>query len=159
MRKMKCEGPFEKSDTHTQRERETIQRHPRAAAAAEAISIPYTQINTFRGGNCSDPPPSATTMARSLSQSKRFAVLVSDSLKNRNNPLLRRGFAAAVSDNTTRNPMVGKLEDASMSKKSSDPSWVPDPVTGYYRPINHGSEIDPAELRNMLLNHKMKPSH
>lgn len=33
-------------------------------------------------------------------------------------------------------------------------SWVPDPVTGYYRPESHSNEIDPAELRNLLLNHK-----
>ncbi|MCL7040292.1 hypothetical protein MKW94_018010 [Papaver nudicaule] len=30
-------------------------------------------------------------------------------------------------------------------------SWVPDPVTGYYRPENHADEIDVAELREMLL--------
>lgn len=33
-------------------------------------------------------------------------------------------------------------------------SWVPDPVTGYYRPANENGGIDPAELREMLL----KPS-
>lgn len=33
-------------------------------------------------------------------------------------------------------------------------SWVPDPVTGYYRPANRGEEVDVAELRNLLLNNK-----
>lgn len=33
-------------------------------------------------------------------------------------------------------------------------SWVPDPVTGYYRPEGHANEMDAAELRNMLLKHK-----
>ncbi|KAG6514105.1 hypothetical protein ZIOFF_024445 [Zingiber officinale] len=33
-------------------------------------------------------------------------------------------------------------------------SWVPDPVTGYYRPANEHGGIDPADLREMLL----KPS-
>lgn len=33
-------------------------------------------------------------------------------------------------------------------------SWVPDPVTGYYRPANRGDEVDVAELRNIHLNRK-----
>lgn len=33
-------------------------------------------------------------------------------------------------------------------------SWIPDPVTGYYRPENHAKEIDAAELRMMLLKNK-----
>lgn len=33
-------------------------------------------------------------------------------------------------------------------------SWVPDPVTGYYRPANRGDEVDVAELRNLHLNNK-----
>ncbi|KAG6514104.1 hypothetical protein ZIOFF_024444 [Zingiber officinale] len=33
-------------------------------------------------------------------------------------------------------------------------SWVPDPVTGYYRPANEHGGIDPVDLREMLL----KPS-
>ncbi|KAI3968552.1 hypothetical protein MKX01_007862 [Papaver californicum] len=48
------------------------------------------------------------------------------------------------------------------SKSSSSPSaavtetssWVPDPVTGYYRPESHADDIDVAELREMLLKQK-----
>lgn len=36
-------------------------------------------------------------------------------------------------------------------ESSKTTSWVPDPVTGYYRPENHAKEIDAAELRRMLL--------
>lgn len=36
----------------------------------------------------------------------------------------------------------------------SSSSWVPDPVTGFYKPANRVGEIDPAELREMLLNKK-----
>ena len=32
--------------------------------------------------------------------------------------------------------------------------WVPDPKTGYYRPETVSEEIDPAELRAILLNNK-----
>lgn len=36
-------------------------------------------------------------------------------------------------------------------------AWAPDPLTGYYRPANHAVEIDPVELRQMLLNNKVRP--
>lgn len=45
----------------------------------------------------------------------------------------------------------GGLDSAASS------SWVPDPVTGFYRPANRAAETDPAELRAMLL--KPKPQH
>lgn len=48
-----------------------------------------------------------------------------------------------------------------MSKKggeetSKSNSWIPDPVTGYYRPEGKGKEVDAAELRELLLNHKTR---
>ncbi|RID50076.1 hypothetical protein BRARA_H00829 [Brassica rapa] len=39
----------------------------------------------------------------------------------------------------------------------AESAWAPDPVTGYYRPSNCADEIDPAELRKMLLENKAKP--
>lgn len=30
-------------------------------------------------------------------------------------------------------------------------AWIPDPITGYYRPENVSNEIDIVELRQMLL--------
>ncbi|OVA12703.1 Late embryogenesis abundant protein [Macleaya cordata] len=41
-------------------------------------------------------------------------------------------------------------EERVMMKEEVSP-WVPDPVTGYYRPENRADEIDVAELREMLL--------
>lgn len=41
-----------------------------------------------------------------------------------------------------------------MAKKpmEKEPSpWIPDPVTGYYRPENASNEIDVAELREVLI--------
>ncbi|KAK6135069.1 hypothetical protein DH2020_031190 [Rehmannia glutinosa] len=66
-----------------------------------------------------------------------------------------RGYATASHgvSSTVRNgaPSV-------MLKKGSEESgrtaWVPDPVTGYYRPENQTKEMDPAELREMLINNK-----
>ncbi|WP_215650847.1 hypothetical protein [Dorea formicigenerans] len=40
--------------------------------------------------------------------------------------------------------------------RSAENSWVPDPVTGYYRPANRAAEIDVAELREMLLKNKIR---
>lgn len=37
----------------------------------------------------------------------------------------------------------------------ADPdSWIPDPVTGYYRPANGAVEVDAADLRATLLRPK-----
>lgn len=33
------------------------------------------------------------------------------------------------------------------AKKESSGSWIPDPITGYYRPVNYVANIDAAELR------------
>lgn len=38
--------------------------------------------------------------------------------------------------------------------RSNEVSWVPDPVTGVYRPENGANEIDVAELRASLLKNK-----
>ncbi|XP_054822583.1 late embryogenesis abundant protein Lea5 [Prosopis cineraria] len=102
-------------------------------------------------------------MARSLSHSARLVSLVSDALCP---ALHRRGYAVSLS--ASHAPLsgggrLGKLEDPSATateQNSSEASsaWIPDPVTGYYRPINYSPEIDPAELRLMLLNHKMRSS-
>lgn len=35
--------------------------------------------------------------------------------------------------------------------EKEEPSWVPDSVTGYYRPEDKGEEIDAADMRKNLL--------
>ncbi|KAL1320904.1 hypothetical protein HN51_065622 [Arachis hypogaea] len=98
-------------------------------------------------------------MPRFLSQANRFLTLLS--LPH------RRGYGVASNVSTTvgldrmvnRNGMVGKIEDKDVGSKDgskASSAWAPDPVTGYYRPINHANEIDPVELRNMLLNHRVR---
>ena len=83
----------------------------------------------------------------------------------------RRGYAAAShasvsaslangggsSSNRSR-ILMSKIEERASMKEDSGASsaWAPDPVTGYYRPINHAAEIDAVELRNLLLNHKVR---
>ena len=41
-------------------------------------------------------------------------------------------------------------------EESGKTSWVPDPVTGYYRPENRANEIDVAELRDLLLKNNIR---
>lgn len=52
--------------------------------------------------------------------------------------------------------MVRKLEERVGMKEEFSSAWAPDPRTGYYRPANLGDEIDPVELREMLLNQKVR---
>ncbi|KAI4345400.1 hypothetical protein L6164_012528 [Bauhinia variegata] len=103
-------------------------------------------------------------MARSLSQANRLGVLVSDALSLTR---LRRGYAAAsdvlvsagFGGSGTRSSMTGKLEGGRTEEASrASSAWGPDPVTGYYRPINYNCEVDPVELRQILWNHKVRSS-
>ncbi|KAK9288749.1 hypothetical protein L1049_017213 [Liquidambar formosana] len=101
-------------------------------------------------------------MARSLSNAKFLAASVVDSLSL---VICRRGYAAAsqgmvsasVSKGGSRTGIVGRVEERAVIKEDS--SWGPDPVTGYYRPVNRGAEIDVAELRDTLLNNKVRRAH
>ncbi|KAG6606956.1 protein SENESCENCE-ASSOCIATED GENE 21, mitochondrial-like [Cucurbita moschata] len=81
-------------------------------------------------------------MARSFSAVKIASALVSDGLSN---TLFRRGYAAAAPQS------VAARIGAKTVKSTEKESWVPDPVTGYYRPENCAAEIDAADLRAMLL--------
>ncbi|MQL88212.1 hypothetical protein Taro_020764 [Colocasia esculenta] len=74
--------------------------------------------------------------------------------------LCRRGYSAAAALKKAEEKMVAS---AAKSKKtgpglaeppttsSAASSWVPDPVTGYYRPANRTVDVDAAELRGSLL--------
>ena len=102
-------------------------------------------------------------MARSLSQLNRVGNVVAQNL-----PLFhlhRRGFAAAY-DVSARVGLgstgkLGSLEDKPMTSEAQEAcsAWAPDPVTGYYRPINYTPKIDPVDLRQMLLKHNTRSSN
>ncbi|KAK4376327.1 hypothetical protein RND71_007004 [Anisodus tanguticus] len=94
-------------------------------------------------------------MACSFSNSTLISALVVDTVSSF---LSRRGYAAAVSGGVRgsvgSNVKVMLKKGGEESSKKSSTSWVPDPVTGYYRPESHAKEIDAAELRQMLLKHE-----
>ncbi|KAF8084591.1 hypothetical protein N665_0711s0021 [Sinapis alba] len=72
--------------------------------------------------------------------------------------VLRRNYVATspgFSKGGSTRVTVGKIEQR--ANQEAESAWAPDPVTGYYRPSNRADEIDPAELREMLLKNKAKP--
>ncbi|KAF8112915.1 hypothetical protein N665_0058s0016 [Sinapis alba] len=94
-------------------------------------------------------------MARSLSTAKTLSVII---VREFSNTIFRRGFAVAA--DTALHGSVASGGTASVMKKnvgeesSEKAPWIPDPKTGYYRPATVSQEIDPAELRAVLLNNK-----
>ncbi len=97
-------------------------------------------------------------MARSFSNAKVLSALVVDGMSL---AIHRRGYAAAsgAASSAVRaqksGVMVKKMGEEMMKVRASETSaWVPDPVTGYYRPENQTKQIDVAELRAMHLKHK-----
>ncbi|XP_057981176.1 protein SENESCENCE-ASSOCIATED GENE 21, mitochondrial-like [Malania oleifera] len=107
-------------------------------------------------------------MARFFSNPKPIPALVADHISLPVNRctwgISRRGYAAAAAPGVAataaggggggggRSGAVVKKQGEQTGKATS--SWVPDPVTGYYRPENLADEIDVVDLRNMLLRHK-----
>ncbi len=96
-------------------------------------------------------------MARSFTNAKVLSVLVLDGFSG---SLTRRGYAAASATQSAKRGGVvsisGKMAPKSGEEKRATTdkvSWVPDPVTGYYKPENL-KEIDVAELRATLLGKK-----
>ncbi|KAK7259316.1 hypothetical protein RIF29_24920 [Crotalaria pallida] len=96
-------------------------------------------------------------MARSFNNAKLLSTLVLDGFSS---TLIRRGYAATT---TTQSAKLGgivsmssKTAHKSGEDKGANPykvSWVPDPITGCYKPENI-KEIDAADLRATLLGKK-----
>ena len=93
-------------------------------------------------------------MARSFSNAKILSAFVVDRISV---VVSRRGYSAAASQGVAS----GGARSCVMLKKGGEEatkntSWVPDPVTGNYRPENQAKEIDAVELREILLKHKIR---
>ncbi|KAK6941012.1 Late embryogenesis abundant protein, LEA_3 subgroup [Dillenia turbinata] len=92
-------------------------------------------------------------MARFVATSKLFSAFVAEGIAP-----VRRGYATASQgavSNAARSRGGMMINKNVEENKKTTSSWVPDPVTGYYRPENHTDEIDVADLREMLLKHKI----
>ncbi|CAH1447520.1 unnamed protein product [Lactuca virosa] len=93
-------------------------------------------------------------MARSISNAKFLSSFLVDQLS----VVARRGYAAATSSGSVSGSVRGSgvammKKGGEESKKSSTP-WVPDPVTGYYKPEGQTNQVDAADLRELLLKQK-----
>ncbi|KAK4482169.1 hypothetical protein RD792_009310 [Penstemon davidsonii] len=91
-------------------------------------------------------------MARSFSSAKTVSAFIAHEISA---VVTRRGYAAA-SQAGVRNGAPNLMMKKGGSEESTKTPWVPDPVTGYYRPENHSKEIDAADLREMLLKNKTR---
>ncbi|XP_027363406.1 indole-3-acetic acid-induced protein ARG2-like [Abrus precatorius] len=94
-------------------------------------------------------------MARSFANANVLSALVTEGFSN---ILTRRGYAAATHSVTRggASSISGKIASKKGEEKvvaGEKVSWVPDPVTGYYKPENT-IEIDVAELRATVLGKK-----
>nr|AWJ68127.1 late embryogenesis abundant [Cleistogenes songorica] len=82
-------------------------------------------------------------MALALSGSSARAVLASLAPR-------ARGYAASAASGAMRRAaegvVAGEAEEAGRGA-AKEVSWVPDPVTGHYRPSNGAAAVDPADLR------------
>ncbi|XP_052203011.1 late embryogenis abundant protein 2-like [Diospyros lotus] len=95
-------------------------------------------------------------MARSFSNARFLSSLVG--VETISVALRRRGYAAA-----SQGVGLGSAAGAAMANKAGEDvaaksrgAWVPDPVTGYYKPENQANQIDVAELREMLLKRNVR---
>ncbi|KAF5811093.1 putative Late embryogenesis abundant protein, LEA_3 subgroup [Helianthus annuus] len=87
-----------------------------------------------------------------------MARIVSSFIVDHLSVVARRGYASAsqgVVSETAKGSVVAMMKKGGEESKKSS-AWIPDPVTGYYKPEGHGNQIDPAELREMLLKHKTR---
>ncbi|XP_016492876.1 protein SENESCENCE-ASSOCIATED GENE 21, mitochondrial-like [Nicotiana tabacum] len=96
-------------------------------------------------------------MARFFSNVKLFSTVVADRVSL---VVTRKGYAVAAAGGAAlgggRGGAAGQSNMMMILKKEGDESapkspWVPDSVTGYYRPENQENQIDAVELRRMLL--------
>ncbi|KAI0504049.1 hypothetical protein KFK09_014997 [Dendrobium nobile] len=94
-------------------------------------------------------------MARALSNGKVLFAALSDGLV-----LSGRRFSSAaaaagrVMMEETTVLRKGVMKTGTATGDEAAMSWIPDPVTGYYRPANCLRETDPAELRQIFLKNK-----
>ena len=80
---------------------------------------------------------------------KRISTFIADVAR-------RRGFATATQGSvygSVRGSGVAMMKKGGEDPKKSTP-WVPDPVTGYYKPEGQPEEVDAAELRELLFKQK-----
>ncbi|XP_057782283.1 protein SENESCENCE-ASSOCIATED GENE 21, mitochondrial-like [Salvia miltiorrhiza] len=94
-------------------------------------------------------------MARSFSNVKTVSSFIGNQISA---AVTRRGYSAASQSqglgSTSRAAGAPNMMLKKGSEKAGESAWVPDPVTGCYRPESNAKEMDPVELRKMLIRSK-----
>lgn len=91
-------------------------------------------------------------MARFIANSNILALLSKSSRRCFSSAAIRAGRSGAEEGSMMRGSK--SMEGGAKTETVWTTSWVPDPVTGYYRPANRVGEMDPAELRQMLISRR-----
>lgn len=69
--------------------------------------------------------------------------------------IYRRGYAATSTGSMKVNGAAMMNKGGDQDSKKSTP-WVPDPVTGYYKPEGQTNQLDAAELRELFSKQKTR---
>nr|AWJ68123.1 late embryogenesis abundant [Cleistogenes songorica] len=62
-----------------------------------------------------------------------------------------KGAGGRAEDKVAKRMMGKKDVNTAAAAGEEKTAWVPDPVTGYFRPAGGAKEVDPADLRAKLL--------
>ncbi|KAI3805911.1 hypothetical protein L1987_21799 [Smallanthus sonchifolius] len=84
-----------------------------------------------------------------MASAKRISSFIVDQLS----VVARRGFATGSVSGSVRGSEVAVMKKAGEESKKST-TWIPDPVTGYYKPEGQIKQVDAAELRELPLKQK-----
>ncbi|XP_052195663.1 protein SENESCENCE-ASSOCIATED GENE 21, mitochondrial-like [Diospyros lotus] len=107
-------------------------------------------------------------MARNFSNAKLLSAFVLDRTPVSAGSIYRRGYASASASQGVMSAGSvkggggeGREGRGVLAKKGGEESakassWVPDPVTGDYRPENQADQTDVAELREMHLKNNIR---
>ncbi|KAL8513415.1 hypothetical protein ACS0TY_012760 [Phlomoides rotata] len=88
-------------------------------------------------------------MSRAFSNAKAVSAFIASRIS-------RRGYAAAASQGSVSRIGAPNVLLKKGSEDSTKISWVPDPVTGFYRPENQVKENAAAELQAQLIRNKAR---
>ncbi|KAM0949107.1 hypothetical protein DsansV1_C06g0066761 [Dioscorea sansibarensis] len=96
-------------------------------------------------------------MAHTLASTSLIRVFM-ESAVSRGLRMSRRCYSTSVAAVETVEEKTAtiknKKESTGPSASSASPAWVPDPVTGYYRPANSCHGADVTEMREAILSTK-----
>ncbi|KAL8522764.1 hypothetical protein ACS0TY_012924 [Phlomoides rotata] len=87
-------------------------------------------------------------MSRAFSNAKAVSAFIAGKIS--------RGYAAAASRGSVSRIGAPNVLLKKGSEDSTKISWVPDPITGFYRPENQVKENAAAELRGQLIRNKAR---